>query len=126
MRSKKDLIDISNKLNPKGHEERFYRFAESYLSIMKNNNKKHSKDFFDIISYINKNVSNKTLKIAMGVIGKKENNANNTKEWCSKIIGSKSKLNTVELDVTELSYVMGYCARIAKYEGVVYKKQNPR
>ena len=121
VKSKQELIDISKKLNPVAEQEKMYRFAENFLLDMKNKGNKNNKEFFDVITYINENAGMKTLKRAVGISGKV---TEEIQKWCGIIKGSKMKLDTDKLDVTELSYVMGYCARIAKYEYFVWKKNN--
>ncbi len=109
MKSKTELLKISEKLDSRAEYASFYEFAVNYIQNMKNKKCLRTTAFFDDILSICDSNNIEENKIYLGISGE---NVRKIVTWCNKLEAQKSILIRLSLD--ELHYVMGYCARRAK------------
>ncbi len=109
---KSELLSIAESMSPLKDDEKFYRFAQTYIFGMKNRKSTCSDEFFEVVKYCSEHSSDSNVNYIMKLGGK--HGANRIKIWC-KLICENKELRTLELD--ELNYVMGCCARVAKING---------
>lgn len=83
-----------------------YEFAANYLMSRKQQG--DTTDFFRTVKDLMDNYKNTRNAAAVGVSG---NDYDKIRKWCSHILSSGELHN---LEYSELNYVMGYCARLAK------------
>lgn len=107
MKSKKELIETAASLDTGKDYCQLYEFASKYLMGIKGQGK--TEMFFGTLKTLMNNANNKQNAIAVGFTGKY--NAEIIKKWCGYIL-SHRELAQMELD--DLHYVMGYCARLSK------------
>ncbi|MBP1548483.1 MAG: hypothetical protein J6A05_00635 [Oscillospiraceae bacterium] len=109
MKSKTKLIKLSGELDSSADYASFYEFAVNYIHNMKNKKCLRTDVFFNDILNICDPQNIEENKIYLGISGE---NVERIIEWRNKLEAQKSALIGLELD--ELQYVMGYCARLSK------------
>lgn len=118
MTGRKELIQRAKRMGPKAGQDSFYRYAQSRLSDMIRNGDTDTGHFFNEISGIAKKQNDgkisvsQTVKYALGISGKQ---TKDLEVWCANIKAQRSNA-LGKLTIEELCYVMGYCARISKFE----------
>lgn len=109
MKSKSELIEISNLLDVKPDYFSFYEFSVNYIFNLKGKNINQSERYFNAIKKI---ADNPNIKQNFAALGKQSKNASELiKPWGTMILKS-NEIRDLNLD--ELHYVMGYCARRSK------------
>ncbi len=111
MKSKAELIEISGVFDTSAEYCSFYEFAVNYLFNLKEKKITDTDRFFETIKTLG---DNSGIRANFAAFGKQSRNAKEViKPWCTKMLEHRKDL--ADLSVDELHYVMGYCARRAKF-----------
>ncbi len=107
------LLQIAKELEPSEREESFYRFAQKYIMHLQQKGTANAKEFFAVVAYCKRKSQSPSVRNLLGLRGR---DFSLIAEWCDKILNNQ-KLQGMNLN--ELGYVFGCCARLAKAAWVI-------
>ena len=111
MRTKKELLSVAQSMDVRAENEKFYRFAQKYISGMQRRDASDHAEFFAAVKYCSDHANQAHVRKLMGISG---GDAVKIRQWCCAI-QNQSELHAMTLE--ELNYVFGCCAHLAKVAG---------
>ena len=111
MISKAELIELSGTFDTRAEYCSFYEFAVNYIFNLKEKKITDANAFFETVKTLG---DNSGIYANFSAFGKQSKNAREiVSSWCTMMKQKKDELSDLSLD--ELHFLMGYCARRAKF-----------